>query len=319
MLKRLTVIALAIITGISFTACGARSRDVSAFGGKNTAYETAAVTSAEGAVSTEAVTEMELVEEADGAMLGTNEAALPTDGRKIIRNAYVTIETKEFDTAAEEIRRTVQENNGYIEFSALHSGGGSRSAEYTCRIPAESYNDFCGAAQSVGSVVYSEESTEDTTAEYIDVESRLKSLRAQEETLLALLEKSGTLEDMITVQDKLSEVQYRIESYTAQLNALSNLVDYSTVSITLNEVKTYTPVEPSFGERIANAFADMLAGLKNAMESLVIGAVYMLPLWIVVGVVLVVVLIAAKRRRRKRLNAAQSINTTVADNNSEER
>ena len=117
--------------------------------------------------------------------------------------------------------------------------------------------------------------------------------------MLKLMEESGSLEELLAVQNQLMEVQYQIESYTGQMKVLTNRIDYATVRINLEEVEVYTPVQPTFGEEIADAFADMLRGVKNGAEGLVLAAVYLIPLWVIGGVVTVIVVVLVKRRKKK--------------------
>ncbi|MGN0478933.1 MAG: DUF4349 domain-containing protein, partial [Hominenteromicrobium sp.] len=224
---------------------------------------------------------------------------IPQDGRKIIRNTTMTVETTAFEDSAALLKQAVAQAGGYIEYSSQYAGGSTRSASYTCRIPAEQYAPFLESVRGAGSVIRTEESTEDATSQYIDLEARLKSLRTQEARLLELMENSGSLEELLAVQDKLSEVQYQIENYTGQMKALENRIDYSTVEIYLEEVETYTPVEPSFGERAAEAFRNMLNGIKNGAQGFVLLMIYVSPLILVAAVTLVVVLIIVKRRKRR--------------------
>jgi hypothetical protein len=189
---------------------------------------------------------------------------------------------------------------GYIEYSSQYSRGSTtRSANFTCRIPAAQYGLFLEQVQGTGSVVRTEESTEDATAQYVDLDARLKSLRTQETRLLQLMEESGSLEELLAVQDKLMEVQYQIESYTGQMKALSNRIDYATVHVYLEEVETYTPVEPTFGEEIGNAFRGMGENVKNTAEFLVLAVIYLIPLWVVGGIAGLVILFFVKRSKKK--------------------
>ena len=245
----------------------------------------------------------EIAEEA-AAQLNT-QPELPDDGRKIIRNTELTIETKAFGEAVTLLKQAVGAAGGYVEYSSQYSGGYTKSAEYTCRIPSDRYNLFLESVSGAGSVVRTEESTEDATAQYVDIESRLKSLRTQEERLLKLMEESGSLEELLAVQDKLMEVQYQIESYTGQMKVLTNRIDYATVHVFLEEVEVYTPVEPNFGEEILDAFSDMLRGVKNGAEGLVLAVIYLIPLWIIAAVVVVITVVLVKRRKRKMAKKTQ--------------
>ena len=61
--------------------------------------------------------------------------------------------------------------------------------------------------------VESESSTsQDVTDEYVDSNSRLRSLRATEAALLELLEQSADVESALLVRAELSQVQTEIES-----------------------------------------------------------------------------------------------------------
>lgn len=310
MKKKIGILLLAVLMVLSCTACAGAAADMksessasvsynSAMGGyyENGYYETVTEESAE------AVEEIEM-EEA-GVDVQASGANLPEDGRKIIRNTSLTIETKSFDESVTLIKKAVDGADGYIEYSSHYAGGRTQSAEYTCRIPSELYGAFLEGVQGAGSVVNTEESTEDATAQYVDMEARLKSLRTQEARLLELMEESGSLEDLIAVQDKLMEVQYQIESYTSQLKVLADRVDYATVHIWLEEVETYTPVEPTFGERIVDAFQNMWINVQDTAEFLVIAVIYLIPLWIIGGVAAAVIVVLVKRQKRKAPKTAQ--------------
>lgn len=193
--------------------------------------------------------------------------------------------------------------NGYVESSVLYTPSYERSANLTLRVPAASYSAFVQALGEAGSITRTEEGTEDVTNQHIDVSARLRSLKAQEERLLALLEESGSLEELIALQDRLSEVQYQIDSYTSQLQALDDRIDYATVHVSLYEVVRYTPIEPSFGERIGEAFQDMVEGLGDGAENFVLGAIRSLPGILVLVVIIIVTVVLVKRRRKRKLAA----------------
>ena len=85
------------------------------------------------------------------------------------------------------------------------------------------------------------ESTEDVTADYVDVEARLNSLEAQRQRLEELRAQAGNLEDLLAIENQLTQVQYQIESYTGQKRVLDDQITYSTVNVYLDEVKVLLP------------------------------------------------------------------------------
>ncbi|MBP3704272.1 MAG: DUF4349 domain-containing protein [Clostridia bacterium] len=302
MKKKISALLMAVVLVLACTACAGASMDMMATESSTAAsYNTAGGYYEKGyeEIEVESAEAIEFEEEEGLADVTTSGVDMPQDGRKIIRNTTMTIETKTFDESVTLLKQAVGSVNGYIEYSSVYAGGRTQSAEYTCRVPADQYSAFLQNVQGAGSIVSTEESTEDATAQYVDMESRLKSLRTQEQRLLELMEESGSLEELLAVQDKLMEVQYQIESYTAQMNVLSDRIDYATVYIYLEEVEVYTPVEPTFGERIADAFTGMLTGVKNGAQNLVLAVIYLIPLWILGGLAAVIIVMLVKRHKRK--------------------
>ena len=87
---------------------------------------------------------------------------------------------------------------------------GSRYTYYTARIPAENYRSFLTAAGEAGNVTSLNESAQDITAEYVDVEARLKALNDQRDRLNALADKAETTADLLEIESQLSDVQYQL-------------------------------------------------------------------------------------------------------------
>ena len=64
----------------------------------------------------------------------------------------------------------------------------------------------------IGTVTYTNKSSEDITLDYVDVESRIEALEVEQERLLALLESAQDLESVIQLESRLSEVRYQLET-----------------------------------------------------------------------------------------------------------
>ena len=225
--------------------------------------------------------------------------------QKIIRNFDYQIETLEFEDAVAKLEQLCEEWGGYIESSSVSGSGirqvSSRYADYTLRIPQQSVEKMESGMSSVGTITYQDTSLQNITTAYYDVESRLKSLRTQEERLLALLEKSGSLSEIIELENALAQVTYEIESYTSTLKQYDNLVDFSTVTVHLREVLEYSDpkVEPkNLGERIAYQFTSSLKGIGTFFEGLLVFLAGNSPVLILIALVIVGIVWIWKKRRR---------------------
>lgn len=58
----------------------------------------------------------------------------------------------------------------------------------TIRIPSDQLDPFLDQVGKIGTVTYTNKSSEDVTLDYIDVESRIEALEVEQERLLTLLE-----------------------------------------------------------------------------------------------------------------------------------
>lgn len=174
--------------------------------------------------------------------------------RKIIKTVYETVETKDYDGFIERLRTAVEETDGYFASSSYSGDGydniGNRYASFEIRIPADGLNDFTDTLGGMGSVSYYREESSDVTAAYVDVESRIAVLAAEESALLEILSKSESVSDMLEIRTRLSAVQADLASLKAQKNTYDTLVTYSTVNLTLHEVEREKAVanDTFFGE-----------------------------------------------------------------------
>lgn len=227
------------------------------------------------------------------------------NGRKLIRTVSLSLETKEFDSVLTNLSTKTTELGGYIETSSVngnsYSHHSTRYASYVIRIPADKLNEFVEVVSELGNVTQKNESVEDVTLRYIDVESHKKALETEQERLLELLSKAENMEEILTIESKLSDIRYEIENYESQLKTMDNQIDYSTVSVYVDEVERVTDTgEKGFFEEIKERFGNSLYVVARGIRGLVIGILGSLPILIVCGVVIAVVVIVVRKILKKR-------------------
>ena len=227
------------------------------------------------------------------------------NGRKLIRTVSLSLETKEFDSALTNLSTKTTELGGYIETSSVngnsYSHHSTRYASYVIRIPADKLNEFVEVVSELGNVTQKNESVEDVTLRYIDVESHKKALETEQERLLELLSKAENMEEILTIESKLSDIRYEIENYESQLKTMDNQIDYSTVSVYVDEVERVTDTgEKGFFEEIKERFGNSLYVVARGIRGLVIGILGSLPILIVCGGVIAVVVIVVRKILKKR-------------------
>ena len=301
-MKKKYQIAAWCITGLfllGMTGCGGSAKNEMAAGGTfydSSTTESIMMDAAAPAEAPEAAEEGQY--DAGSITSGEGIDTLAQNGRKLIRTVRLEMQTKEFDALTSGIRNKVQEMNGYIESSSVwgnsYSGGNTRSSDYTVRIPQDRLDEFIDVVSGLGNVTYKNESVEDVTLQYVDVESRQKALETEQDRLMELLEQADNLEDLLTIESRLSEVRYELENYGSQKRVLDNQINYSTVYITVSEVERITPVgEKSFLEEIADRFSASLYNVGRGFRGffiVLIGSLPVLAVWAAVIAVLVLAL-----------------------------
>lgn len=242
----------------------------------------------------------------------TDSAGAESLSEKIIRTVAIEAQTKEYDSVVERIRSTVALLGGFEEQfrstgrSYYNNGVYSRSAYMTLRIPATRLDEFLGQVGNMVNVTSQNSSASNVTGEYYDIQSRISVLESERLAYEDMLKKSEKIEDLLKIKDRLYNVIEEIESHQTRLNYLDSQVSYSTVSITLSEVVEYTPViqkEPTFGQRIKDAFVDSWQDFAKGTQNTAVWFVEAFPTLLVIAVLsggAVLILLRVKKKRKAR-------------------
>ena len=224
---------------------------------------------------------------------------------KLILNADLSLETQDFEKSAADIEKMTAEAGGYIESNGTYGDTGSRSANYTLRVPQEKFEQFYAQLGENMHVVSRSRSSEDVTEQYTDIETRLATLQTKHERLLALLDQAGKMEDIIALENALADCEYEIDSLTGSKRHYDDLVGFSTFSVTLDEVQTLTatPEGTGFGAQLSQAAKTGARGLADVVRGTILGVVMFWPAVILVIAGTAAGVILHRRRKAKRLAA----------------
>ena len=223
--------------------------------------------------------------------------------RKIIKTVYETVETVDYDQFILTLRNKVSELGGYFESTDKYGSELSRTRAYfVIRIPAESLDDLTTDIDENGTVLTYSEAIDDVTGAYIDVESKISVLEAEEAALLEMLEKTENLEQMLLVRSSLTSVQSELASLRNQKKSYDSRIAYSTVNLTVQEVLKETNPDKSFGEDLKDSFLEGTEDFAEGFRSFFIWLVgnlfsIILTLSVLVGAFFLVRFIIRKKRK----------------------
>ncbi len=250
-----------------------------------------------------------------GTNVTTTENA-STSNRKLIRNASLSVETKEFDALLNDLDSKIKEMGGYIEnmsgsYGSKYSGyRSSKSANITARIPAGKLDEFIGHVGTTANITSRSESVTDVTLDYVDMESHKKMLMEEQDRLLEFLDQAESIEDIITIEDRLTNVKYQIDSMESQLRTYDNKVDYSTVDIYVEEVIDYTAptpeVEKSALERMTEGFMESLRSIGIGLREFGIWLVVHLPYIVLMAIIVFIALLIVRAINRRNVRRREA-------------
>lgn len=236
----------------------------------------------------------------------TQNTAAVQDGRKLIKEVDMSIETKHFDDFIGILETEVTEMGGYLENSNIggvsyNASGSNRSAWFTARIPVDQLETFVTKIGENGNVTNISRNVRDVTLEYVDVEGRITTLQAELARLNELLGQATSLEDILAIEAQISDVRYELESYQSQMNTYNNLIDYSTVYINVLEVAVISANRnESIWDQIRSGFEDSLHGVVHMIRDIFVTVITSIPYIVVFGAILVILIKLIRRRRKKK-------------------
>jgi len=175
---------------------------------------------------------------------------------------------------------------------------GRSTATLTLRIPAEKFTETLDRIRHLGTEQNRNVSTEDVTAQVIDLAARIQSQQASVDRVRALLARAQSISDITSIESELARREGDLESLKAQQSRLADLTALSTIAVTLLGPDAAAP-------KPQPADTGFLAGLKAGWRAFtgsvrvlltVIGA--LLPFALLIGVPAGLVWYGMRRRRR---------------------
>jgi hypothetical protein len=215
------------------------------------------------------------------------------DSSRIIRTAELglVIPPDSFDDRFAKASALASANGGFVATSTTRK----RSGNLTLRVPAESFDEALGGLRDLGDVEVQTLTGKDVTADYVDLQARLRIAKSRREVLLRLMDGATSIEQTIRVQNALDDTQLRIEELQGQLRLLDDRVALATIQVSLRE-EGVEPAQEIDTPSIPNAFERSVAGFVGVIAGVVVGLGYLIPL----GLLGLAVWFVVSRIRRRR-------------------
>ncbi len=231
--------------------------------------------------------------------------------RLIIKTGSISLSVEDTRAAQSTIEAIVAEMQGEGAFvvSASEYGGTEEQSPYvnmSIRVPAARFTETMDRIASLAVTVYDRsETADDVTDEHVDLEARLEALTTSRDRLLALMENSGTVEELLFAEQQLTQREAEIEAIQGSLNYLEQSAALSLISISLQPDIVSQPIDSTWrpSETFRIAVDRLVNSLRNFADFLIIFGVSTLP-WLLALALIVYLVVRISRARRARAATA---------------
>lgn len=178
---------------------------------------------------------------AEGADTGPTKAVEDnTDAvanRHIVYTAQMRVSVFNLETAIEKAEALPDTYGGYIQTMA--------ESRIVLRIPSKNLRKLMEDVGGYGVVEQRALRAQDVTAEFTDIESRIRALTETQTQLLALLAKARNVEEALHVRKALDDITTELEVLKGRMRQLGNMITFSTLTLDLIERGPNSPTPSS--------------------------------------------------------------------------
>lgn len=213
--------------------------------------------------------------------------------RIVIQNASLTITVDDPAKSMDVVRKMANEMGGFVVSANLFqtstsAGEQVHQATVTIRVPAERLDEALERIKQETKlpVISQNIDSQDVTADYVDQQSRLRNLEAEEQQLLEIMDSAIKTEDVLAVFNQVSAVRQEIEVTKGRIKYYDEASALSSITVDL---------QPSAAEQeISIGGWEPLGVVKDAFQALIVVFQFFVNagIWIVILVIPVLVVLA---------------------------
>ncbi|NEO83290.1 MAG: DUF4349 domain-containing protein [Spirulina sp. SIO3F2] len=249
---------------------------------------------------TEAAKDSESAEAVADAVTTPNAPRVRT---QLIKTAALALEVEAVDTAIEALTEMLERQRGDVLSLNYEQPDADKVAEFVSlqvRVPQENLESTLKKFSTLGTVTRQTITAEDVSDQLVDLGARLRNLRQAEESVLKILDRTGSISEVLAVQQELQRIRQEIEQIDARRNDLQNRVAYSLIDIELDAIAPIVGTRTPLGEQFEQTWQVATRSLQDftvVMLRLLLWLLIWSPYW---GAVFVGVFLARKWRKKQK-------------------
>ncbi len=151
------------------------------------------------------------------------------------------IETSDVGNASHKAQVIVKKRGGYLETINSNDDGDSY-ARLRLRIPKNALPGTMDDLATLGKVTSRNIEVEDVTEQWIDLQAKIKNMRALRDRLRALLRQAKTVKETLEVEKELTRVQSDLDSLEGKIKAMQKHAAFSKLTLTISRKSVPGPI-----------------------------------------------------------------------------
>jgi len=286
------LLSVCTVTVLAACASGSASAPMAAAGGPTSAGAAAAASAAPAS--------RDAANSGSGSNVvgGNGNQVAIVDSAKIVRTGSLELQVADVTKALTGGREAMAALGGYIGSSQQQRSGDQTVATVTYRIPVARWEDALAAMRGLGTVISEATDAAEVTAQIVDLDARIRNLKASEVALVGYAEKAPKVSDLLEIQARLTDTRGQIEQLTAQQADLSDRAALATLTVTLGtKIVAVTQAAERWdpAAEVDRASATLISMGQAVVSFAIVVAIVWLPVLLVIGFIALVSLLIARR------------------------
>jgi hypothetical protein len=182
---------------------------------------------------------------------------LSQSSTQIARAGTVSLLVSNVDKAVSTVSSLTRDSNGdvlMLDDKGRTEHGGAPWAEMLVRVPEDRFEQTMQILGRIGTERARSINAEDLTGQIVDSSARLRNLRRTEIDIQKIMDRSGSVSQILDAENQLSSVREQIETLAAELKSMRARVAYSTISVSLAAEASTAPSEPAASSQLVSAW-----------------------------------------------------------------
>jgi hypothetical protein len=224
---------------------------------------------------------------------------------QIARTGNVTLFVENADAAVSTLSDLARKAGGDVFSLQFQNASDSSAAsgQMTIRVPSDRFDATMTAIGQVGKVRERSVTGEDLTGNISDSSARLRNLLRTEDDIRKIMDRGGSVEDIMDVENQLSQVREQIETLESDVKTMRDQVSYSTIAVSFSAEGANATVEPAAFAQLGNAWHGALHAMTQMTVNIVAGLLWLIVFAPYIAAAALVAFVVRSRVRRWRTGA----------------